>query len=130
MGVKRAACGSGVARFVKHCAVLRPENRISGRDAFYVRLLAFFVAAYALSPIDLSPDFIPVLGYLDNVILIPLGLALAVKLTPPEILASAQLQVKEAANKPVSYTAAGFIVLLWLAVLWVVVRWIIGLWRG
>ncbi len=88
------------------------------RTPLHVRLLAFLVAAYALSPIDLIPDFIPVLGYLDDVILIPLGLALVVKLTPPEVLASARLQAKEAASKPVSHTAAAFIVLLWLVVLW------------
>ena len=100
------------------------------RTPLHVRALAFLVAAYALSPIDLIPDFIPVLGYLDDVILVPLGLALVVKLTPPEVLASAQSQAKVAASKPVSYTAAAFIVLLWLAVLWVVVRWAIGVWRG
>ncbi len=94
------------------------------RTPLHVRALAFFVAAYAFSPIDLIPDFIPVLGYLDDVILIPLGLALVVKLTPPEILESAQAQAKEAASKPVSYTAAAFIVLLWIIALWVVVRWI------
>ena len=100
------------------------------RTPLHVRALAFLIAAYALSPIDLIPDFIPVLGYLDDVILIPLGLALVVKLTPPEVLAAAQLQANEAASKPVSYTAAAFIVLLWLVVLWVVGRWVIGVWRG
>lgn len=100
------------------------------RTPLYVRALAFLVAAYALSPIDLIPDFIPVLGYLDDVILIPLGLALVVKLTPPEVLETARAQASEAASKPVSYTAAAFIVLLWLVVLWVVVHWVIGVWRG
>ena len=95
------------------------------RTPLPVRLLALFVAAYALSPIDLIPDFVPVLGYLDDVILVPLGLALVVKLTPPEVLASARSQAKEAASKPVSYPAAASIVLLWLAVLWVVGRWVV-----
>ncbi len=95
------------------------------RTPLYVRALAFLVAAYALSPIDLIPDFIPVLGYLDDLLLIPLGLALVVKLTPAEVLESSRAQAEEAANKPVSYAAAGFIVLLWLVALWVVVRWAI-----
>lgn len=94
------------------------------RTPLYVRALAFLVAAYALSPIDLIPDFIPVLGYLDDLLLIPLGLALVVKLTPPEVLEAARAQAQEVAEKPVSYPAAVFIVLLWVAVLWFVVRWL------
>jgi len=96
------------------------------RMPLHVRALAFLVAAYALSPIDLIPDFIPVLGYLDDLILIPLGLALVVKLTPPEVLETARTQANEEASKPISYTAAAFIILLWLVVLWLVVRWVIG----
>ena len=94
------------------------------RTPLHVRALAFLVAAYALSPVDLIPDFIPVLGYLDDLLLIPLGLALVVRLTPPEILETAREQAQAAAEKPVSYSAAAFIVLLWLAVLWFVVRWV------
>jgi hypothetical protein len=60
--------------------------------------LALLVAAYALSPIDLNPDFIPMLGYLDNVVLSPLGLALIDKPTTPEVLASARLQAEHAAT--------------------------------
>ena len=51
-----------------------------------VRLLALAVAAYALSPIDLIPDFIPVLGYLDDLVLVPLGILLAVRLIPPKVM--------------------------------------------
>ena len=94
------------------------------RTPLHVRVLAFLIAAYALSPIDLIPDFIPILGYLDDLLLIPLGLALVVRLTPPEILETARKQARAAAGKPVSYSAAAFIVLLWLVVLWVVVRWL------
>lgn len=93
------------------------------RTPILVRALAVFVAAYVLSPIDLIPDFIPVIGYLDDLLLVPLGLALVVRLTPPEVLESARAQAQQAANRPVSYTAAAFFVALWLVVVWIVVRW-------
>lgn len=96
------------------------------RTPVLVRALAVLVAAYALSPIDLIPDFIPVIGYLDDLILIPLGLALVVRLTPPEVMASARLQAAQAATRPVSYPAAAFVVAVWLVVLWVAGRWMLG----
>ena len=99
------------------------------RTPLLVRALAMFVAAYALSPIDLIPDFIPVLGYLDDLLLVPLGLALVVRLTPPEVLESARAQAQQAASKPISYTAAAFFVALWLVVAWVVGSWIANLVR-
>jgi len=85
------------------------------RLPWHVRLLALAVAAYALSPIDLIPDFIPVLGYLDDLLLIPLGIALVVKLTPREVLADARERAAQAAQRPVSRIAAVVIVLLWIA---------------
>ncbi len=85
------------------------------RLPWHVRLLALAVAAYALSPIDLIPDFIPVLGYLDDLVLIPLGVALVVKLTPGEVLADARERAAHAAHRPVSRVAAAVIVLLWIA---------------
>ena len=85
------------------------------RLPWHVRLLALAVAAYALSPIDLIPDFIPVLGYLDDLLLIPLGIALVVKLTPREVLADARERAAHAAQRPVSRIAAVVIVLLWIA---------------
>lgn len=100
------------------------------RTPFFVRALAVFVAAYALSPIDLIPDFIPVIGYLDDLLLVPLGLALVVRLTPPEVLESARAQAQQATSKPISYTAAAFFVALWLVVAWVVVSWIISVVRA
>src|SRR2546421_10425298 len=56
------------------------------RVPWYVKALAIAVAAYALSPIDLIPDFVPVLGYLDDLIVVPLGIALVVRLIPPEVM--------------------------------------------
>ena len=93
------------------------------RTPTLVRLLALLVAAYALSPIDLIPDFIPVLGYLDDLILVPLGLALVVRLLPEPVLASARQQAQHAAERPISKLAAGVIVAVWLLVLFLLGRW-------
>ena len=84
------------------------------------------VAAYAFSPIDLIPDFIPIIGYLDDLILIPLGLALVVRLTPPEVLESARVQAQQASSKPVSYSAAASFIVVWLIVLWFFGKWALG----
>ncbi len=90
------------------------------RTPWVVRLLAMAVAAYALSPIDLIPDFIPVLGYLDDLILVPLGLALVVRLTPDDVMASAREQALAASDRPVSRCMVVVIVTLWaLAIGWV-----------
>ena len=100
------------------------------RTPFLVRALAIFVAAYALSPIDLIPDFIPIVGYLDDLLLIPLGLALVVWLTPPEVMESARLQAQQASTKPISYAAAAFIVGVWLVVMWLFARWVLSAMRA
>ncbi len=84
------------------------------RTPFLVRLLAVLVAAYALSPIDLIPDFIPVIGYLDDLLLLPLGIALIVKLTPPEVIESAKARAQTVSERPTSYTAAVVVILIWL----------------
>ncbi len=91
-----------------------------------VRWLALGIAAYAFSPIDLIPDFIPVLGYLDDLILIPLGIALVVKLVPHEVMQSAHAQAAEAAERPTSRAAAAVIVIAWIAVTLLLVRWAMG----
>ncbi len=84
------------------------------RMPLYVRLFALLVVAYAFSPIDLIPDFIPVLGYLDDLILVPLGLLIVIRLTPPEVLRAAHEQAKTIVSKPTSYWGAALIVTLWL----------------
>lgn len=73
------------------------------------RLLAGLVAAYALSPIDLIPDFVPLLGYLDDLVLVPTGIALAVRLTPPALMAELRIRAASAA-RPRTYLGAGLIV--------------------
>ena len=84
------------------------------RTPWYARALALGLAAYALSPIDLIPDFIPVLGYLDDAILLPLGILLAVRLVPPAVMAEHRATAAAAAARPVSRAAAVFIVAVWI----------------
>jgi uncharacterized membrane protein YkvA (DUF1232 family) len=84
------------------------------RTPWYAKLLVGAVVAYALSPIDLIPDFIPVLGYLDDLVIVPLGIAAAVRLVPAEVLADCRAQAEGAARQG---TRAGaiLIVCIWLA---------------
>jgi uncharacterized membrane protein YkvA (DUF1232 family) len=84
------------------------------RVPWYAKAVALGVAAYALSPIDLIPDFIPVIGYLDDLIIVPLGILLAVRLIPPEILAEHRQVANEAAERPTSRTAAMVIIAVWI----------------
>ena len=84
------------------------------RTPVWIKILALIVAAYALSPIDLIPDFIPVLGYLDDIIIVPLGLLLVIKLTPQEILDDCRIRASLLAERPVNRWAAGVIILIWL----------------
>ena len=94
------------------------------------KILATLVVAYALSPIDLIPDLIPVIGYLDDVILVPLGIYLTLKLVPRHVVEECRAQAHDwiAARrpKPRSYVAAVVIVALWLLVLWLAWRWFSG----
>jgi len=85
------------------------------RVPWYVKALALCVAGYALSPIDLIPDFIPVFGYLDDLIIVPLGIIAVVKLIPPEVMAEHRVAAAKISEKPVSRSGAIIIVLIWLA---------------
>jgi uncharacterized membrane protein YkvA (DUF1232 family) len=93
---------------------------IAARDSrtpWCAKAVAACVAAYALSPIDLIPDFIPVLGYLDDLLIVPLGIALAVRLIPPELMVDFRRDAALQASKPRSYGAALVIVAIWLIAL-------------
>ena len=83
------------------------------RVPWHAKAIAAFVAAYAFSPIDLIPDFVPVLGYLDDLIIVPLGILLAVRLIPPHILAEHRVAAESAAQRPVSRAAAAAIMSIW-----------------
>ena len=83
---------------------------------WYAKLFVAGVVAYAFSPIDLIPDFVPVLGYLDDLILIPLGIVVAIKLIPPGVLAECRARAREAEarGEPVNRTAAVVIIGIWV----------------
>jgi uncharacterized membrane protein YkvA (DUF1232 family) len=85
------------------------------RVPWHAKALAILVAAYALSPIDLIPDFVPVLGYLDDVILVPVGIWLVVRLIPAHVMAEHRELAAAARDRPVSRTAAAVIVAIWIA---------------
>ena len=86
------------------------------RVPLYARIFAACVVGYAFSPIDLIPDPIPVLGYLDDLVLIPLGAALAIRMIPDPVLSECREKARQAANekKPTNRIAAAVIVLVWL----------------
>lgn len=92
---------------------------------WYAKLFVAGVVAYAFSPIDLIPDFIPVLGYLDDLILIPLGIVIAIKLIPPDVLAECRARAREAEvnGKPINRTAAVVIIGIWILVAVLCTRW-------
>jgi uncharacterized membrane protein YkvA (DUF1232 family) len=84
------------------------------------RVFGLAIAAYALSPIDLIPDFIPVLGLLDDAVLIPLGIWLFMRMIPAEIYALHRVAAETASQRPISKAAASFIILIWLGLaLWI-----------
>ncbi len=89
------------------------------RVSWAARVWAACVVAYALSPIDLIPDFIPVLGYLDDLLLIPLGIALALRMIPPEVMADSRAKAQEAMgqDRRLGKVAAAVIVTVWLLVI-------------
>jgi uncharacterized membrane protein YkvA (DUF1232 family) len=98
---------------------------------WYAKAFAGLVVAYAFSPIDLIPDFVPVLGYLDDLILVPLGIALALKMIPAEVLVEARRQAEQsfADGKPRNWVAGAVIILIWLVVLALVIFWMVR-WIG
>jgi uncharacterized membrane protein YkvA (DUF1232 family) len=95
------------------------------RTPWYAKLLGAAVVAYALSPIDLIPDFVPVLGYLDDLILIPAGIALAIRLVPRAVLDDCRAEAQEriADGKPVSRAAGAVIVGIWVVTVALCVVW-------
>jgi uncharacterized membrane protein YkvA (DUF1232 family) len=84
------------------------------RVPWYAKLLAIAVAGYALSPIDLIPDFIPVLGYVDDLIIVPLGIWLVVRLIPTEIMAECRATASEAGAPPHGKVVAIIVVAIWI----------------
>lgn len=128
----------GFDRLKQRAQQLRAETYalyLAARDSrtpWYARLLVAGIVAYALSPIDLIPDFIPVLGYLDDLLLIPLGLALAMRLVPQAVLAEsrARAQTLLQERSPVSRVAGAVIVLIWLGLAMLGFVWLYEMFRA
>jgi uncharacterized membrane protein YkvA (DUF1232 family) len=99
------------------------------RTPWPAKLLATAIAAYALSPIDLIPDFVPVLGYLDDLLILPLGIVLVVRMIPPDLMREFRAEAARLDQKPASAAGTIAIAILWLGlgalVLWTV--WPMGL---
>jgi uncharacterized membrane protein YkvA (DUF1232 family) len=98
---------------------------IAARDPrvpWYVKLLAAAIAAYALSPIDLIPDFVPVLGYVDDLIIVPAGILLTVRLMPPGLMEEFRAEAVRA-RRPTCRGGAAFVVAVWVGALAVVAWW-------
>lgn len=96
------------------------------RTPWYAKVMALLVVAYAFSPVDLVPDFVPVLGYLDDVILVPLGIALTLKLVPDEIMHECRGMAAVVMKKPVNWVAGAIIVLIWIGLAALSGWWIHG----
>jgi uncharacterized membrane protein YkvA (DUF1232 family) len=97
------------------------------RIPWYAKAMMGLVLAYALSPIDLIPDFIPVLGYLDDLIIVPLGIALALKMVPAQVMQDARKQVDELAQqgKPISRSGAIIVIAIWVSLAAMVIGYIV-----
>jgi uncharacterized membrane protein YkvA (DUF1232 family) len=102
------------------------------RTPWYAKAFAGFIVAYALSPIDLIPDFIPVLGYLDELILLPVGIAAVRKMIPPVVLDECRLKAKEASiqSRGKGWMVAGAIIAVWIIFAVLAANWVGGyFWR-
>ena len=99
------------------------------RVPLFARIFVAVVVGYAFSPIDLIPDFIPILGYLDDLVIVPAGIAIALKLIPAEVMTECRAQSRLAIEqgKPVSRIAAVVIVGVWLIIAISFIRWLIGI---
>ena len=122
-----AACKQQ-ARRVEHDTLALWIAYRDQRVPWYARAFALLVVACAFSPIDLVPDFIPVLGHLDDLLLVPLGIMLALRMIPPQVMAESRERAAQmlAEGRPRNWVAAGVIVALWLALaalaVWLVLR--------
>jgi uncharacterized membrane protein YkvA (DUF1232 family) len=108
--IKRRIRELKLESFALYLAARHPET------PWYAKLLVAGIVAYAFSPIDLIPDFIPILGYLDDLVLIPIGIALAIRLIPPSVMIECRARSQEAmaSGKPVSRVVAIVVVVIWL----------------
>lgn len=114
----------GWARTIKRDAVAIWLAARDPRTPWAARILAICVAAYALSPIDLIPDFIPVLGYIDDLLIVPLGILAVVKMVPPRLMAEFRTSALAMVERPVSLAGRVAVVTIWLALALPLIAWL------
>jgi len=100
------------------------------RVPWYAKVMAACVVGYALSPIDLIPDPIPVLGYLDDLVIVPLGVLLARRLIPEAVLAECREKARGLQGKPANWWAAGVIIAIWILLAAAITVWLVKLFRA
>lgn len=105
------------ARSVKRDVVALWIAARDPRTPIGAKVVAAAVAAYALSPIDLIPDFIPIIGYIDDLLLVPIGILIAVRLIPVALMSEFRAKASEREGKPTSLIGAAVIIGIWLLVL-------------
>jgi uncharacterized membrane protein YkvA (DUF1232 family) len=118
--LKQRACHLKAETFALYLAARDP------RTPWYAKLLGAGIVAYAVSPIDLIPDFVPVLGYVDDLILIRAGIGLAIRLVPDSVLADCRVQAKESLKngQAISRVAGAVIVVIWIALTALCIVWV------
>jgi uncharacterized membrane protein YkvA (DUF1232 family) len=116
------------ARTIKRDAVAVSIAARDPRVPWYARALAVAVAAYAFSPIDLIPDFVPVLGYLDDIVIVPAGILLTVRLIPDGLMDECRAEAIRREERPTGRVAAAGIVLLWFVALALSAWWLRPYW--
>lgn len=95
------------------------------RTPLAAKILAGMIVAYAVSPIDLIPDFIPVLGLLDDLVLVPLGILICIRMIPPQVMAEARIAARRQVETTRSNTAAVVVIAIWIALAVLLGVWII-----
>jgi uncharacterized membrane protein YkvA (DUF1232 family) len=112
------------ARVIRRDAVALYLATRDPRVPWHAKTLAIVIAAYAISPVDLIPDFIPVLGYLDELILLPLAIAGVIRLIDPAVMAEHRASASQIVERPTSTMAAVAIMIIWIVVAVAAGRWV------
>jgi uncharacterized membrane protein YkvA (DUF1232 family) len=100
------------------------DSRPRSADTLAAKLVAGCVAAYALSPVDLIPDFVPVLGYLDDLVIVPLGILLAVRLVPRDLMSKFRSRAVQI-ERPVSKAGLALVIAVWSSVILLLLWWLL-----
>ncbi|MBN8193451.1 DUF1232 domain-containing protein [Bacillus sp. NTK074B] len=116
------------AKTVKQDLIVLYLSYKDPRTPLYAKMLAMCVVAYAFSPIDLIPDFIPVIGYLDDLILVPLGIIVTLKMIPPDILEEKREQARHMvkSDKPKNWFAGAVFIIIWILLAVWLGKWLVG----